>query len=203
MEKFESISKKDAVSEQEKEAFIEMQRIIELGKDNISEDPQLEKEIEEMIETLLTEREKIVIRGIFLKGKSLGEIGKSLEVSPERIRQIEVSALQKLRRPEAKNYVKGFELKARGNDFDLRLKSVYVQNYLKAKENIKMEEVFRKILFLTRGSRGEKLCKLDSLIFNKIKKEIDAITAKNEYNNQDAQSLEEIVERLKLEMKKV
>jgi RNA polymerase nonessential primary-like sigma factor len=60
----------------------------------------------------LTDRERIVIEMRFglidRQSKSLAEIGLALNVSRERVRQIEVKALRKLRKPEALEQVQGF-----------------------------------------------------------------------------------------------
>jgi RNA polymerase nonessential primary-like sigma factor len=62
--------------------------------------------------TGLTARERIVIEMRFgliaRQPKSLAEIGQALNVSRERARQIEVKALRKLRKPEAREQVQGF-----------------------------------------------------------------------------------------------
>jgi len=47
--------------------------------------------------TRLSPREKSVIAGRFVQGKTLHEAGESLGVSVERVRQIELKAMRKLR----------------------------------------------------------------------------------------------------------
>jgi RNA polymerase nonessential primary-like sigma factor len=71
----------------------------------------LQETLDNML-TALTARERIVIEMRFglidSQSKSLAEIGQALNVSRARARQIEVKALQKLRKPEAREQVQGF-----------------------------------------------------------------------------------------------
>ena len=120
MEKFgEPISKEDAVSDAEKEAFVEMRRQIETTKDAISEDPHLKIEFEKIIEDLSSEREKEVIRQRFIEGKTPDEIRKKLKLSKERIKMIEARALRKLRHPSRiEKYLDGVELNLGENTYE-------------------------------------------------------------------------------------
>jgi RNA polymerase nonessential primary-like sigma factor len=56
------------------------------------------------------EREVIELRYGFLDGKSysLGDIGRTLALSRERVRQIELKALQKLRQPQRRNQIRDY-----------------------------------------------------------------------------------------------
>ena len=71
-----------------------------------------QKEIIHNILNTLSEREKIVIMGRYgidsERAKTLDEIGKELGLSRERIRQVETSALRKLRNPIRANKLRDF-----------------------------------------------------------------------------------------------
>lgn len=67
----------------------------------------LSEEIEQLLPTLAA-REVEVLRAVVMDGKTLGECGKELGVTRERIRQIEVKALRKLRHPSRSKYLKPF-----------------------------------------------------------------------------------------------
>jgi RNA polymerase nonessential primary-like sigma factor len=71
----------------------------------------LQKDIKELLEALTTrEREVIELRYGFLDGKSysLADIGRTLELSRERVRQIESKALQKLRQPRRRDQIRDY-----------------------------------------------------------------------------------------------
>jgi RNA polymerase nonessential primary-like sigma factor len=71
----------------------------------------LQKDIEELLSDLTCrEREVIQMRFGLGDGKpySLAEIGRALELSRERVRQIEAKALQKLRQPKRRNQVRDY-----------------------------------------------------------------------------------------------
>lgn len=71
----------------------------------------LQKDLESLLSDLTTrEKEVIQLRYGFKDGKSysLADIGRVLELSRERVRQIETKALQKLRQPRRRNQVKDY-----------------------------------------------------------------------------------------------
>lgn len=72
------------------------------GPEQVAEHKLLQEEIKDILDNVLTERESRVIRARFGIDdgipKTLEEIGKVLNVTRERIRQIEAKALRKLRR---------------------------------------------------------------------------------------------------------
>ena len=73
--------------------------------DAIIQDEQMKSQINRALDTL-TPREEQIIRMRFglghANGLTLEEVGKTMNVTRERIRQIEVIALKKLRKPEIK-----------------------------------------------------------------------------------------------------
>ena len=73
----------------------------------------LKELISQVLDTCLTPREaKIITLRFGLDGgvpMTLEEVGKSFDITRERIRQIEAKALRKLRRPGALKYLKGFQ----------------------------------------------------------------------------------------------
>lgn len=88
-EKFERISDEDQVPLEEKLAFKEMHKQIELEKDDTNDlSPE---EIEQLMGSLRTERQKEIAKKILIEGKSQTEIGKELGLSRKRIHQIEKS----------------------------------------------------------------------------------------------------------------
>ena len=203
MEEFVNpISKEDAVSQAEKRAFVEMQRQIETTKDAISEDPHLQKEIQEMIESLPKEQERDVIRQIFFEGKNYAEVGRTLKLSGERIRGIEAVALRKLRHPKMEKYTEGVELT--NDSYRDRLSQILPLNYSKVTENKEIEKILRKIDYFTWGGEIRlRLNKLDSLIFNEICDEIKAIVSKEKYTEKDVVALKAIAKRLDQDVKKI
>lgn len=69
------------------------------------------KKIQDVLDTLSEKEKNVIIKrfGIGLDhAQTLDEIGKSLNLSKERIRQIEVTALRKLRNPRRANLLKDF-----------------------------------------------------------------------------------------------
>jgi RNA polymerase nonessential primary-like sigma factor len=71
----------------------------------------LQRDLQQLLADL-TSRERDVIRMRFGLGDghpySLAEIGRALELSRERVRQIEAKALQKLRQPKRRNRVRDY-----------------------------------------------------------------------------------------------
>ena len=71
----------------------------------------LQRDIRELLADLTTrERQVIELRYGFLDGKShsLADIGRTLELSRERVRQIELKALQKLRQSQLHNHIRNY-----------------------------------------------------------------------------------------------
>ncbi len=71
----------------------------------------LQRDIRELLADLTTrERQVIELRYGFLDGKShsLADIGRTLELSRERVRQIELKALQKLRQSQLHNHIRDY-----------------------------------------------------------------------------------------------
>jgi|SRR3989344_3962284 len=204
MKKFEKpTSEGDIVSEAEKNAFTEMHHDIEMEKNNIFEDPHVQRELDEMIESLPGEKEKEVIRGRFFRGETLEAVGKKLGLSKDRIRQIEAGALRLLRHPVRMTYVEGVELENRDKySYGQRLNKILPMYDARAEKNRKMKNILHKIDYFTWGPRQEHLSELDSLTFNQICDEIKAIVTKKEYNDHDVSALEKISDRLEKEIEK-
>lgn len=97
--KIEPMAKEDAVSDEEKEAFMEMQRHIELRKSELSEDQFLPGELEKMIESLPNERLKKIIRVRYLEGLTAEQARIKLKMSKKEFKQDEHKALRMLRHP--------------------------------------------------------------------------------------------------------
>lgn len=78
-------------------------RVLDLVKNNESEDPLHQVEIEEVKETLanaiesLPERERMVIALYYYEGLTLKEIGEIMEISESRVSQIHTKAIFRLR----------------------------------------------------------------------------------------------------------
>ncbi|AVQ73974.1 RNA polymerase sigma factor SigA2 [Microcystis aeruginosa NIES-2519] len=82
-----------------------------VSSENHFVDESLQRDIRELLADLTTrEREVIELRYGFLDGQShsLAAIGRTLELSPERVRQIESKALQKLRQPQRRNQIRDY-----------------------------------------------------------------------------------------------
>jgi RNA polymerase nonessential primary-like sigma factor len=74
-------------------------------------DESLQRDIRELLADLTTrERQVIELRYGFLDGKShsLADIGRTLELSRERVRQIELKALQKLRQSQRHDQIRDY-----------------------------------------------------------------------------------------------
>lgn len=106
----ETSSKGDAVSDKEKEAFTEMLCQVELGNNNISDDPQLAIELEKMIESLPTKQERNVIKKMFYEGKTIDETAKDLKIKHGKVVELKLRALSRLRRPERTKNIEDIEL---------------------------------------------------------------------------------------------
>jgi len=88
VEESEPISREDAVSSKEKRAFSEMQRQIELDKSGISENLELRIQLEKLIETLVSERDKEIIRQYYFQEKSIYKIGEEFGIYPAQVAKI-------------------------------------------------------------------------------------------------------------------
>jgi len=68
---------------------------------------EMECTVAEMLGTVLTEREQIVIKSLYWEKKTLAEIGLELNTTSERVRQIHEKCLLKLRHPKRLNKLIG------------------------------------------------------------------------------------------------
>jgi len=177
-EESEPISRKDIVSAKAKEAFSEMQRQAELGKNNISEDQLLPGELEEMIGTSLNEKEKEVIRRKYFYSETYEQIGDHLGISAGRAQQIGARALERLREPRNKKYLEGMELPSRNRDKQHHILEEILLKYLKdprIDEFSEMHKALSRIYYSTEGTQGKILCNLDPRDFKRICDEIKTI----------------------------
>lgn len=85
------------------------------GSDNIEDDvieniisEDVKKELWEIVKEHTSDNENTVLIGKYQRGKKLKEIGTGINVTGERVRQIEKSALRKLRKPECIRRIKKF-----------------------------------------------------------------------------------------------
>lgn len=201
-ENSEPISKKDMISEEEKGAFTEMQRQIELGKSDISEDLISAEEVEKIIESLPEDKQKDVIRRIHLNGEKNIDVAKSLGLGQSRIHQIEMKALRLLRHPKRIQLIKEIELKSRSKDNYPEVLHSILRKYLYSLKNKKLEKVLREIDFLTWGATNRKgFDELDSLTFNQICDDLKNILDKKDYNEQDIEKLQNISKKIKRELR--
>lgn len=206
-ENFQRISGEDSVNPTEKEAFAEMQRRVDLEKNEVSgNDQSLSETVELIIETLPEEKQRDVIRRIYLEGEKSVDVAKSLGLSQSRIHQIERKALMMLRHPRRMEILKGIELGSRSKDsYDNILHNILIE-YIYSPEvgkNKKLEKALRKIDFYTWATvTGIGLDKLDSLTFNQICDDIKNVLDKIEYNEKDIIELQKISKRLNLELEK-
>ncbi|MDE1975195.1 MAG: hypothetical protein KGI49_01650 [Patescibacteria group bacterium] len=216
MERFEQITQEDKVSLAEKEAFGQMQRDIESGRNEFSEDPLLHVELEKMIGTL-DQRQQEIIRKRFFEKKSLQEVGDEFGITGSRVRDIEVKALRMLRHPSRMKYLDGIEmenhhqresesLKEKLQMQKLRMRSKaeinrrgtignIIDDILK-KDNVKDEVVtflLEKLLELSRSPEGEAvLKKIDGETFGWILAVMKDINDKKEVDRTDRTRLENI-----------
>lgn len=206
MEKLEPISEDDTTSEEEKMAFTEMLRRVELGRDVISEDPQLSAELEKMIDSLPDERGREIIRRRFFRNETWKKIAEDFGLSSARVRQIGVRALRQLRHPKRMKYVEGVELQSLDKDryHDILNKILRGYRYdTRVEKNKKMQRILRGIDTFIWGPGKNNMHKLDSLTFNRLCDEIKGILNKKEYSDQDIADLENTAKKLDREVGKV
>ena len=196
----EPISAEDAVPEEDKTAFSEMLRQIELGKDNISEGPQLFEELEKKIEALLNEKEREIIKKRFLEGKSYAETAKESGMTPSQVGKIQARALEKLR-IGSKIYREGLEVET-GLTYRNRLMDIFSEykNSPKIIKNKKIQSTFWQIQSLIGGTSEDHFSKLDAITFNYFCDDIKRVLDKKEYSDQDTMELESFRDRLKDEI---
>ena len=88
-----------------------------------------------LIDQVCTRQEAEVVRRRYLDGLTLKECGESLGVSIERVRQVESSALRKLRRPKSSKIIEPYLTKSAAFSFGLRSSlGAYRNNYTSAQE---------------------------------------------------------------------
>jgi RNA polymerase nonessential primary-like sigma factor len=106
-----SVSLEIKVGKEKDTELLDLLETDEVSPENHLVYESLQKDMRELLEDLTTrEREVIELRYGFLDGKSysLADIGRTLELSRERVRQIESKALQKLRQPRRRNQVRDY-----------------------------------------------------------------------------------------------
>ncbi|MFM7276249.1 MAG: RNA polymerase sigma factor SigC [Microcystis aeruginosa] len=106
-----SVSLEIKVGKEKDTELIDILETEELSSENRLVYESLQRDMRELLGDLTTrEREVIELRYGFLDGKShsLGDIGRTLELSRERVRQIELKALQKLRQPQRCNQIRDY-----------------------------------------------------------------------------------------------
>ncbi|AKE64919.1 Group 2 RNA polymerase sigma factor, Cyanobacteria-specific RpoD-like sigma factor, type-7 [Microcystis aeruginosa NIES-2549] len=106
-----SVSLEIKVGKEKDTELIDILETEEVSSENRLVYESLQKDMRELLGDLTTrEREVIELRYGFLDGKShsLGDIGRTLELSRERVRQIESKALQKLRQPQRCNQIRDY-----------------------------------------------------------------------------------------------
>lgn len=192
----EPIERMDKVPEAQKEAFEEMLSDIDLTKNKISEDPQLRLEIEKMIETLPTEKEKDVIRRRFFGGETLKEIGESYGVGLEPIRKQEARALRHLRNPGRLKFIEDVRLENRDKvTYSQRLYNLInrFRNEERGKEAFDLLNEFGGFLY---GGLEKGINKLDSQFFNQVFDDVKKVCSSKNVNIVE---LRAIFERLKKE----
>jgi RNA polymerase nonessential primary-like sigma factor len=106
-----SVSLEIKVGKEKDTELLDLLETEEVSSENHLVYESLQRDMRELLADLTTrEREVIELRYGFLDGKShsLGDIGRTLELSPERVRQIESKALQKLRQPWRRNQIRDY-----------------------------------------------------------------------------------------------
>jgi RNA polymerase nonessential primary-like sigma factor len=106
-----SVSLEIKVGKEKDTELLDLLETEEVSPENHLVYESLQRDMRELLEDLTTrEREVIELRYGFLDGKSysLADIGRTLELSRERVRQIESKALQKLRQPRRRNQIRDY-----------------------------------------------------------------------------------------------
>jgi RNA polymerase nonessential primary-like sigma factor len=106
-----SVSLEMKVGKEKDTELLDLLETEEVSPENHLVYESLQKDMRELLDDLTTrEREVIELRYGFLDGKSysLADIGRTLELSRERVRQIESKALQKLRQPRRRNQIRDY-----------------------------------------------------------------------------------------------
>jgi RNA polymerase nonessential primary-like sigma factor len=106
-----SVSLEIKVGKEKDTELLDLLETEEVSPENHLVYESLQKDMRELLQDLTTrEREVIELRYGFLDGKSysLADIGRTLELSRERVRQIESKALQKLRQPRRRNQIRDY-----------------------------------------------------------------------------------------------
>jgi RNA polymerase nonessential primary-like sigma factor len=106
-----SVSLEIKVGKEKDTELLDLLETEEVSPENHLVYESLQKDMRELLDDLTTrEREVIELRYGFLDGKSysLADIGRTLELSRERVRQIESKALQKLRQPRRRNQIRDY-----------------------------------------------------------------------------------------------
>lgn len=106
-----SVSLEIKVGKEKDTELLDLLEIEAVSSENHFVYESLQRDIRELLADLTArEREVIELRYGFLDGKShsLADIGRTLELSRERVRQIELKALQKLRQSQLHNHIRNY-----------------------------------------------------------------------------------------------
>jgi RNA polymerase nonessential primary-like sigma factor len=106
-----SVSLEVKVGKEKDTELVDLLETEEISPEETLIQESLQKDLKNLLSDLTTrEQEVIQLRYGFKDGKSysLADIGRVLELSRERVRQIETKALQKLRQPRRRNLVKDY-----------------------------------------------------------------------------------------------
>ncbi|TRU85929.1 MAG: RNA polymerase sigma factor SigC [Microcystis novacekii Mn_MB_F_20050700_S1] len=106
-----SVSLEIKVGKEKDTELLDLLETEELSSENHLVYESLQRDMRELLADLTArEREVIELRYGFLDGKSysLGDIGRTLALSRERVRQIELKALQKLRQPQRRKQIRDY-----------------------------------------------------------------------------------------------